>query len=215
MKRYISTILLLLMTMFHTSFTGVHETWEEAYTKNETVIYTRTMENGIKEFKAVTTMNVSMKTILAVMVDYKAHPDWMRAMKGCELVQQVTPRTRYLYYSIDMPWPLWDRDLVSKSTFYAQKNGSVLMKMEATPTVKPNDVNHVRIMNSEGYWLVTPISSTKTKIVYQYKADPVGIPSTLVNMFLLEAPKASFEGLASQVKLAKYQNPNLDWLYRN
>jgi hypothetical protein len=30
----------------------------------------------------------------------------------------------------------------------------------------------------------------------------------------LEAPKASFEGLASQVKLAKYQNSNLDWLYK-
>jgi hypothetical protein len=214
MKRYISIVLFLSIAIFHTSFTSVNESWEEAYTKNETIIYTRTTESGIKEFKAITTMNVSMKTILAVMVDYKSHPDWMRAMKDCELVQQVTPRTRYLYYSIDMPWPLWDRDLVSKSTFYPQKNGSVLMKMQATPTVKSNDEDHVRIIDSEGYWLVTPISSNKTKIVYQYKADPVGIPSTLVNMFLLEAPKASFEGLASQVKLSKYQNPNLDWLYK-
>lgn len=201
--------------MLHTSFTSVNEAWEEAYNKNETVIYTRTTENGIKEFKAITTLNVNIKTILAVMVDYKSHPDWMRAIKSCELVEQVTPRTRYLYYSIDMPWPLWDRDLVSKSTFYPQKNGSVLMKMVATPTVKAINTDYVRITDSEGYWLVTPISSTKTKIVYQYKADPVGIPSTFVNMFLLEAPKASFEGLASQVKLSKYKNPDLTWLYGN
>jgi hypothetical protein len=214
MKKYIFTLCFLSIAMLHTSFTSINESWEEAYTKNETVIYTRTTENGIKEFKAITTMNVSMKTVLAVMVDYKSHPDWMRAIQKCDLVNQVTSRTRYLYYSIDMPWPLWDRDLVSKSTFYPQKNGSVLMKMEATPTVKSNNPDYVRIVDSEGYWLVTPISSTKTKIIYQYKADPVGIPATFVNMFLLEAPKASFEGLASQVKLAKYQNSNLDWLYK-
>lgn len=214
MKKYAFIILLLSITILHTSFTSVHETWEEAYTKNEMVIYTRTTESGIKEFKAVTTLDVSIETILAVMVDYNNHPEWMRAIEKCDLVNQATSRTRYLYYSIDMPWPLWDRDLVSKSTFYPQKNGSVLMKMKSTPTIKPNRPDYVRIIDSEGYWLVTPISTNKTKVIYQYKADPVGIPATLVNMFLLEAPKASFEGLRSQVKLSKYKNPNLDWLYK-
>jgi hypothetical protein len=67
--------------------------------------------------------------------------------------------------------------------------------------------------SAKGYWLVTPISDKKTEIVYQYKADPNGISAVLVNMFLLEAPKATFVGLKEQVKLAKYQNPDLSWLY--
>jgi hypothetical protein len=158
-------------------------------------------------------VDVSIETVLAVMVDYSSHTNWMRAIDKCDLVKQVTSRTRYLHYSIDMPWPLWDRDLVSKSTFYPQKNGSVLMKMKATPTVKPNRSGYVRIVDSEGHWLVTPLSSNKTKIIYQYRADPVGIPPTFVNMFLLEAPKASFEGLEKQVRLSKYKNSSLDWLY--
>jgi hypothetical protein len=112
-----------------------------------------------------------------------------------------------------MPWPLWNRDLVSKSTFYPKPDKSVLMKMEAAPTKKPESDSHVRMKSAKGYWLVTPISDKKTEIVYQYKADPNGISAVLVNMFLLEAPKATFVGLKEQVKLAKYQNPDLSWLY--
>jgi hypothetical protein len=213
MGRYMIMLCSLLILLMNSSFTEVNESWEEAYTNKETVIYTRTTESGIKEFKAITTMDVSIETVLAVMVDYSSHTNWMRAIDKCDLVKQVTSRTRYLHYSIDMPWPLWDRDLVSKSTFYPQKNGSVLMKMKATPTVKPNRSGYVRIVDSEGHWLVTPLSSNKTKIIYQYRADPVGIPPTFVNMFLLEAPKASFEGLEKQVRLSKYKNSSLDWLY--
>ena len=148
-----------------------------------------------------------------LLQDYEAHPDWMRAIDKCQLVEQATPKTRYLYYTIDMPWPLWDRDLVSKSTFYPKENGSVLMKMEAASTKKSKSKNHVRMKSAKGYWLVKSISKSKTKATYQYKADPNGIPVTLVNMFLLEAPKASFEGLKTQVKLSKYKNPDLAWLY--
>lgn len=211
MKKHILIYGLLVFLM--TSFTNNTSTWEKAYEYENTRIYTRSTDSGIKEFKAITTVNANIKSVLAVMRDYKAHPDWMRAIDKCQLVQQVTSKTRYLYYTIDMPWPLWDRDLVSKSTFYPKKDKSVLMKMEAAPTKKSNSKNHVRMKSAKGYWLVTPISKTKTKVVYQYKADPNGISKTLVNMFLLEAPKATFVGLKEQVKLAKYKNPDLKWLY--
>lgn len=213
MKRYLPLLICFLALILLESFT-TDVSWEEAYSKNETIIYTRTTETGIKEFKAITTVNAELNTVLAVMIDYKNHPEWMRAMKDCKLVEQATPRTRYLYYSIDMPWPLWDRDLVSKSTFYLQKDGSVLMRMKAMPKVKPEDPDHVRIQDSEGYWHVSAIGPSKTKIIYQYKADPVGIPAYFVNMFLLEAPKATFEGLFEQVKLSRYKNITPDWLYK-
>ncbi|MFK7950880.1 MAG: START domain-containing protein [Saprospiraceae bacterium] len=211
MKKYVLIYGLLFFLM--TSFTSDKSVWQKAYEHQNTKIYTRTTESGIKEFKAITTVNASMKSVLAVMHDYKAHPDWMRAIDKCQLVKQETSKTRYLYYTIDMPWPLWDRDLVSKSTFYPQKDKSVLMKMEAAPTKKSKSKNHVRMISAKGYWLVSSISKSKTKVVYQYKADPNGISKTLVNMFLLEAPKATFVGLKKQVKLAKYKNADLTWLY--
>jgi len=210
MKRYI--LIYGLFGFLMTSFTSNTSTWEKAYEYESTRIYTRSTESGIKEFKAITTVDVNIGSVLAVMRDYKAHPDWMRAIDKCQMVQQVTSKTRYLYYTIDMPWPLWDRDLVSKSTFYLKDDKSVLMKMEAAPTKKSTSENHVRMKSAKGYWLVTPISENKTKIIYQYKADPNGISKTLVNMFLLEAPKATFVGLKNQVKLAKYKDADLKWL---
>ena len=206
----LSCFLIILMT----SFTNDNSTnWEKAYEYESTEIYTRSTDSGIKEFKAITIVDANIKSVLGVMRDYKAHPDWMRAISSCNLVKQETSRTRYLYYTIDMPWPLWNRDLVSKSTFYPKSDNSVLMKMEAAPTKKPESDSHVRMKSAKGYWLVTPISNKKTKIVYQYKADPNGISKVLVNMFLLEAPKATFVGLKEQVKLPKYRNPDLSWLY--
>jgi hypothetical protein len=154
-----------------------------------------------------------MKSVLAVMKDYKAHPDWMLAIKECKRVQQVNPKTRYLYYMIRLPWPLSNRDLVTKSTFKPQKDGSVLMTMQAAPSKKPKVKYRVRIKEAKGYWKVTPIDKNKTKVIYQYASDPVGLPTWLVNMFLLDAPLNTFEGLQKQVKLPKYQNPNLIWLY--
>lgn len=214
MKKLTIIFCCFLMSSLNISFTAVNEAWNEAYANKNTTIYTRTTETGIKEFKAITTVNKNIKTVLAVMADYKSHPDWMRAIKSCKMVKQATSKTRYLHYAIDMPWPLWDRDLVSKSTFSLNADGSIFMKMSAAPKAKAKVVDHVRIQKSSGYWKVIPLKSNQTKIIYQYKADPVGIPATLVNMFLLEAPKATFEGLKKQILLSKYKNPNVDWLYK-
>lgn len=205
---------LLLFTLFLvTSFTNKPTKWRKAYNKKGILIYTRSTPKGFKEFKAITTINKPMNSVLAVMKDYEAHPDWMLAIKECKRVKQVNPKTRYLYYMIRLPWPLANRDLVSKSTFKLQKDGSVLMTMSAAPKKKPKIKNRVRIKEAKGYWKVIPINKNQTKVVYQYASDPVGLPPWLVNMFLLDAPLNSFEGLKKQVKLPKYKNPDMTWLY--
>ena len=213
MKKQIIILCSLFILLTNSSFTALNNSWEKAYTNKETVIYTRTTESGIKEFKAITTLDANMKTVLAVIADYKNHPNWMRSIKSSKMVKQVNTKTRYLYYVVDMPWPIWDRDLVSKSTFYTQTDGSVLMKIQAMPKAKATNEDYVRIMNSKGSWKVIPLEKNKTKVIYQYNADPVGISSTLVNMFLLEVPKDTFVGLKKQIKLAKYKNPDLGWLF--
>ncbi len=214
MKKYIVLLFFFSFAIINTSFTSLNNTWQKAYDANEMIIYTRTTENGIKEFRAITTVNVKIETVVGVMADYKAHPDWMRAIKECKMIEQETATTRYLYYSIDMPWPLWDRDLVSKGSFTLKANGSIFMKMQSVTNKGKKTDDHVRIVSAGGHWEVIPLSKTQTKIIYQYQADPVGIPATLVNMFLLEAPKATFEGLKKQILLPKYKNPDVTWLYK-
>lgn len=215
MKKFGSIAILLNIIVLFSSFSTstVLDKWTKAYNKDGLVIYTRTVEKGLKEFKAITTVDAKMKTVLAVMKDYKRHPEWMKVMKDCKMVETVNSKSRFLYYSIDFPWPLWDRDMVSQSSFSLNKDGTVMLSMKSAPTKQKDVENHVRIEDAEGFWKVEDLKNDKTKIIYQYKANPVGLPISLVNMYVLEGPKQTFEGLKKQIKLPEYKNPNVDWLY--
>lgn len=216
MKKISSFLALLISIFLFSSFTTPTSTnWSKAYHQNGLLIYTRATDGGIKEFKAITTVNASLQTVVAVMKDYGSHPEWMKVMTKCELVKQVGAKSRYLYYAIDFPWPLSNRDMISKSTFSVNADGTVLMTMSAAPSQKPENADFVRIKDAAGYWKVKDLKNGKTEITYQYKADPDGIPSAIVNMFLLEGPKQTFEGLYKQVKLARYKNPDISWLYKD
>lgn len=205
---------LILTIIVCSSFTnGNKNKWQKAYNQEGILIYTRTAERGLKEFKAITTVNQKMSTVLAVMKDYQNHPEWMKVMKECKLIKTDNSKTRYLYYAIKFPWPLTDRDLVSKSSFSLNKNGSVLMKMSAAPQSYSKNKEHIRIEFASGYWKIIPLKNGQTKIIYQYKSDPVGLPAFVVNMALLEVPKATFKGLKNQIQKPKYQKADLKWLY--
>jgi hypothetical protein len=198
---------MFLLTSFKFS-----DDWKKTYNKGGLLIYTRTTESGLKEFKAISTLDAKVGEITAVFKDWKTHTDWMPAMIKTELVEQANTKTRYLYYVLDFPWPLWDRDLVTKSNFTKGEDGSIKMSVLSSSSKKTKDKNMVRITEATGYWKFIPQKNETTKVIYQYKADPVGIPTRIVNAFLLEGPKGSFEGLKKQMKLPKYKNATLDWL---
>ena len=205
------TSIIFLILLISTSF-KFSDDWKKTYNKGGLLIYTRTTESGLKEFKAISTLNATVGEIAAVFKDWETHTDWMPSMQKAELVEQANAKTRYLYYVIDFPWPLWDRDLVTKSNFAKGKDGSVKMSVWAASSKKSAGKGMVRIKEATGYWKLIPQKNGTTKVVYQYKADPVGIPTKIVNAFLLEGPKGSFEGLRKHVKLSKYSNATLNWL---
>lgn len=215
MKKKISSLLTIGLFILFSSFSfPTNNNWSEAYNNDNLIIYTRTTSDGFKEFKAITTMNVKMNTVLAIMKDYKRHPEWMRVLKSCKMIEEESSTSRYLHYSIAFPWPLWDRDIISKSSFAVNEDGSVNLNIKSSPEKKEETKGEVRIKSASGFWNVQDLKNGKTKIIYQYKADPVGLPTSLVNMYVLEGPKETFHGLKEQVKLAEYENPNMDWLYK-
>ena len=209
--KYSITISLLTILLF-CSYTNQNGEWQKSYNKNGLVIFTRTTDSGLKEFQAKATLDATVGEIAAIFKDWKAHPEWMRTMTKAELVEQSDAKTRYLYYVIDFPWPLSNRDMVTKSRFSKKEDNSVVMKVWCKPKKKKEQKNLVRIEEAEGFWKLIPLKDGKTKAIYQYKADPVGIPNWIVNMFLLEGPKESFFGLREQIKKKKYKEATLDWL---
>jgi hypothetical protein len=76
--------------------------------------------------------------------------------------------------------------------------------------VKPNVV---RVADSKGKWVITPLSDGKVKIVYTLHADPGGsVPAWLSNMFATQGPAESFKKLKIQLQKPAYKNIKLDYI---
>ena len=185
--------------------------WDKKHDKDGLVIHTRT--NGdLKEFRAAITWSYSIDAIIALMSDYENHPNWMANINKCKFIKKENDKSRYLYYEMYLPWPMSNRDIVSKSSFIKNKDNSVRMNVKAAKGMHAK-TKHVRITEASGFWTFTPISKNKTKMTYQYMANPIGIPSTVVGWFLVGGPIKSIAGMKAQLPKSKYKNAHIDWLH--
>ena len=71
----------------------------------------------------------------------------------------------------------------------------------------------VRIANSNGKWVLTPLSNGHVKVVYTLHADPGGsIPAWLINLFVTQGPRQSFKKLKVHLQKQVYKNAKLDYI---
>lgn len=206
-KKYTFVLFALILL---SSFAPLSE-WEKKHDKDDLIVYTRTNGN-LKEFKAVITLPYSVDAIIALISDYENHPNWMTNINKCKLVKKESDKSRYLYYEMYLPWPMSNRDIVSKSSFVKNKDNSVRMNVNAAKGMYA-ETKHVRITEASGFWTFTPISENSTKMTYQYMANPVGISSTIVGWFLVDGPVKTITGMREQLPKSKYKNARVDWLH--
>lgn len=185
--------------------------WTLDYNDDGITIHTRVDANGRKEFKAVTVANTTVKNCVGMMDDINMHHDFMYRILGAERISRVSNELTYTYYQVDMPWPLDDRDIVSKVHFDVDAEGGVTYSMYAEPDQTPLKDGFVRIEDAEGFWKFRPLSNEQVEITYQYKSDPVGIPTWVVNLFVLSAPKETLRNMRELLPTVNYTEKNYPW----
>ncbi|WP_409035051.1 START domain-containing protein [Mucilaginibacter sp. X4EP1] len=71
----------------------------------------------------------------------------------------------------------------------------------------PRKKSTVRINNSVGEWIITPVDNNQVRVEYALHVDPAGsFPSWLVNMFSGETPMQIFENLRQELKHSAQRN---------
>lgn len=202
---------LLAILLLCSSFSTPDETqWQKKHDKKGLTIYTRTVD-GVKEFKAITVLDAPMERVVAVMADYENHTEWMSNITKVELVKKSGDKKRFLYYIMHLPWPLNNRDIIVKSAFVKNADGTVNLNVKSAPTMRP-ETKLTRVVDAGGYWNLKAISPDKTKVIYQYRANPVGIPSNIVGLFIVNGPLNTINGLKERLQLPQYQNADVPWL---
>jgi hypothetical protein len=153
------------------------------------------------EFKSHGVIDASVMEILAVISDTKNHPKWVANSIETRILQR-TGDSGYIYYSaIKAPWPVADRDFVSKARVIVnEKEKSVTIKTyEVNHPAAPTNTGRVRMPFIRVTWHLQTIKGTqgkKTYLTFQVHANPGGLlPNWVINLASKGVPLKSIINL--------------------
>ena len=206
-------ILLLLFTNFAFAQTG--NDWELKENKDGVKIFTRDMESSkVKAIKVECELNATLSQVVAALMDVKNSEEWLYHTADNHMVKQVSGAELYYYSLVEMPWPVSNRDFIAHLKV-SQDAATKIVTIDAPciPNMIPTKPKVVRIANSKGKWVLTPVGKDQVKILYTLHADPGGsIPAWLTNLFVTQGPSQSFKKLKVHVQKPMYKNARLDYI---
>ena len=201
----------MLVVLSALSFSVVAaDDWNEAtYDEEDDIrVYTRHVEGSdTLAFKAITYVTGRLTAGVALLQDAQRTKDWVFNCKIMEEIELISD-TQGIYYMItNMPWPVKDRDSITE-TRVSQDQESLVVRvdMKARNDVFPSNDDFIRIREMNGYWLFTPKEGNQIEVIYEAHADPGGgLPSWLVNSFLVDAPLNTLRGFRQLIGEEIYQ----------
>jgi len=162
--------------------------------------FTRIKTKGLKEVKVIAEIDTSIEKLVKFISDYQNPKEWKHSTRKSKVVNRASEDLFTVYFVIATPWPLRDRD------FYATVNVSQnLLGNYAEIILKP-DLNFekkgskVRMKDFETKWILKEITPEKTSVELYSFGDPIGIPSSLVNMFIVDTPFKTVINLKNDIK---------------
>ncbi|MCW3123667.1 MAG: lipid-binding domain protein [Flavipsychrobacter sp.] len=189
--------------------------WELKKDKDGIKVYTGTVSNSnLKAVRAVFTLNASMSQLTALLLDTKAHEQWVYNTKTSYTVKKVSANNLVYYSEVSMPWPLANRDVVVEMAITQQPVTKVLyVTANTAPGSVPVSKDKVRVPLSKVSWVVTPIGKNKLSVEYVAEADPGGeVPAWLVNSFTTKGPFETFKKLKELVTAPAYRDVHFDFV---
>jgi len=189
--KFIKKIIVIgLIAISFSSFSQSEDNWELALSKNGVEIYTRKTDGHvIKEFKAITDVNLSAGEVRDLLANPETYPDWMNSVKEAHLIKKENG-LYYIYSRIDVPWPFDDRDEISTTEFVEDSvSGDILCKINILEDYGNEKKGLVRIKEGYGKWILKNNEDGGCKVTFQFYADPGGhLPKNIVNMFIENSP---------------------------
>ena len=171
-------------------------------------------------FKAITHINASLDSILAVMFDNKSCTEWVYACDDSFVIDDINFNERYHYQICDIPFPFEDRDFIFHSimkqnpltkvvTITMNSAADYCQNNTSKQCERVNQSELVRVNKTVGTYQLEP-DENGTKITWIQHTDPAGnLPGWLVNQFVKDTPYWTLKQLAEKVKEEKYKYAKL------
>ncbi|MEP6613640.1 MAG: START domain-containing protein [Mucilaginibacter sp.] len=202
-------VLTSLLLVLGLNSASAQNDWKLSTEKDGIKIYTSILpDSKIKAIKVEANFDTTPSQLVAIVMDVNTAPDWVYHVKSAKLVKQVSPTELYYYSEVSLPWPVANRDFVAHLTVTRDPGTKVVtIDGPAVPGVVPIKKGIVRIDNSIGKWVITPLGQNQVHVEYSIHVDPGGaLPAWLVNIFATDAPMKIFKSLKVQLTKPDYKN---------
>jgi len=187
--------------------------WQLAKEEDGIKVYTRAVDGSpVKQFRASTKISASLASVLAVMLDSDACPEWIYRCAEAKVLKRNNFGDSYVYRTINLPWPVTDRDIVMhKLVTQDPDSKTVTIKNTSVPDFFPR-TKHVRIEVSESLYLLEPGKDGTVELTWTQLSDPAGaLPKALVNSMIVTSPLSTLKSLREMVKKDGYRNAKLSY----
>ncbi|MDF2177600.1 START domain-containing protein [Aliiglaciecola sp. CAU 1673] len=182
--------------------------WKQAKKAQGVTVSKRQLANGQLEVCASTAVRTQLSAFILLLRDTEHAPQWIANAHRVTLLERPAHNVDVVHSIFDSPWPVQDRDLVTRSQYQQDADSLVLtLQVHSVPDALPPSPNTVRMDNVRGVWELTPLQEGWVAIRYQGEGDPGGnIPNWLAQQILVSSTFETFANLKKMLPLPQYQN---------
>jgi len=190
--------LLLVFSCFLSSYS--QSVWKLEKDVSGIQVYTRNVGvSSIKEYKAITLIKTSLKSLVNKIIDGEHLKDWNYKTTKSRLLEKKSDNECLVYMYNDLPWPAKNRDHISELKLEVISSLLTKISIKSVPKKLTEKKGVIRVVNFSGFWL---LEKTKfgIKVTQQMHGDPGGsLPIFIVNSMLVNAPFNTFKRLKEQL----------------
>ena len=193
----INFLILYLCFFSLDSYNSSHTDWKLKKEENDIKVFIRKNEINNVEYLAETRINGNIDSILEIIMDYDNSHKWMYKLENSKILEKKYDSLFYVYFTMEMGWPLKKRDLVSDVK--VEKNDDFIsVSLTSSPKYIPLDNNYIRISDSKSVWKLSKVNDLETKVSLQSYAVIEGLPSFVVELFIVDGPIYSLTNLKNK-----------------
>ena len=182
--------------------------WKLALDKGDIQVYTRQVQGAdVVEFKGITHIQTSIDSILALIQDVEASPQWLSHCVESRILEQINEHETITLSLSDAPWPVKCRDVVVHNVMTIDpETSAITVRQSADPDYVAKQKDVVRVEHLRGLWQFTPKPEGQVEVLYQLLSDPAGdLPAWLVNKAVVSQPYETLRAMKTMVKQEKYR----------
>lgn len=177
--------------------------WKRLDEEDGIVLWKRELPGQlVPGFRGQVDIAAGFAPIIAAIEDTTRHTEWMHRCAEAKTLRRIGEHTSIVYNRTDSPWPVADRDAVLRSEREESADGSqVLMRFQqVTDAAMPPVKGVVRMPKLIGYYKLTRLGPSSTRVVYQVDADVGGsLPKWIVKIVVRDIPFETLSRLRKRV----------------